>query len=853
MLKTRATTRAVAGLLGVLALSLLSCGREVTGPGGVSAFRRAMFQVDPRFPTLANGVSAESSVPFERVRVTLRNPDGTIAKDTVVTFPPGADAVSLSLTIALPANAPNSGVPLSVSMGYVNAAGDTVFKGGPFSVNVTPQIAGAPAPPPVQVPLLYTGVGSTAAGVRISPKTTTGQNGDQLSFTAVAVDAAGVPISGTPIVYATSTPTIVSIPASTAPNAVLLNARGTGTVIAQLLTGQADTARIAVSLKATTLALVEGGNQSVGAGLDLPQNIRVRVTAPDGVGVGGIPLTIAVASGTGTVRTTSTSTLADGHLTLEWKLGPEVGPQSLRVTAAGLTGSPLTINATATQLPPIALTLATPPTAAPINTRLATVRVTALDAAGIPSPLFASAVTVALGANPSGATLSGTRTRTAVNGVAAFDDLTIDKPGSGYTLVFSATNLSGITSPPFDVQAGSAARLAFTVGVSAGTAGVAFAPTVTVTALDASGNIATGFTGNIALGLTGTASGALSGTTTRAAVAGVAAFPGLSVDRAGSAYTLHATATDVAPATSAPFTIVPAGAARVQVISGDGLSRPAGSAIDSVVALVTDALGNGVSGRNVSFVVKSGGGAVSAATVTTSATGRAAVRWTLGTVSGSQTLEVASDGLAGSPSTVTATATAGAATQLRVAQAPAARWTAGQATEPIIVHVLDADGNRVTAFTGSVAIAVSSGPAASPIFGLTTVPAIAGVATFRELAVQKAGTYDFAFTSGTLRGATSTGIVVTSGTNITMVADSGASQSGVAGTALPANFVLRATDNYGNIAVGVPITWTVTTGGGTVNSASGVTDEFGRARTRLTLGAGGGTHAVTASAPGATP
>ena len=50
-----------------------------------------------------------------------------------------------------------------------------------------------------------------------------------------------------------------------------------------------------------------------------------------------------------------------------------------------------------------------------------------------------SSVTIAIGNNPSGGTLSGTRTVTAVNGVATFSNLSINTIGSGYTLVASDT------------------------------------------------------------------------------------------------------------------------------------------------------------------------------------------------------------------------------------------------------------------------------------------------------------------------------------------------------------------------------------------------------------------------------
>src|SRR5439155_396405 len=74
------------------------------------------------------------------------------------------------------------------------------------------------------------------------------------------------------------------------------------------------------------------------------------------------------------------------------------------------------------------------------------------------------------------------------------------------------------------------------------TAGAAITPAVEVTAQDASGNTASGFTGNITVAIgTNPSSGTLSGTKTVAAVAGVASFSGLSIDNAWTVYTLAAT------------------------------------------------------------------------------------------------------------------------------------------------------------------------------------------------------------------------------------------------------------------------------------------------------------------------
>src|SRR5206468_3974604 len=162
----------------------------------------------------------------------------------------------------------------------------------------------------------------------------------------------------------------------------------------------------------------------------------------------------------------------------------------------------------------------------------------------------------ALGTNPGGGTLSGTATVAAVAGVATFSTLSIDKIGTGYTLTAAAGGLSTVSSAPFNIAAGAATHLVVSVQPSNATAGAPITPAVQVTALDGQGNTATGFTGNVTLALgANPGSGTLSGTTTVTAVAGVATFPGLSINKVGTGYTLTANSGSLSGTTSTPFSM----------------------------------------------------------------------------------------------------------------------------------------------------------------------------------------------------------------------------------------------------------------------------------------------------------
>src|SRR5256886_10320560 len=110
-------------------------------------------------------------------------------------------------------------------------------------------------------------------------------------------------------------------------------------------------------------------------------------------------------------------------------------------------------------------------------------------------------------------------------------------------------------------------------------------PAVKVRALDAFGNVATGFTDAVAIALGSNPGGsALSGTTLVAAVSGVATFF-VSLNKAGTGYTLTASAGGFTPVTSTLFDIIPgtatqlaftqqpsttvAGAAKASWVAGD--------------------------------------------------------------------------------------------------------------------------------------------------------------------------------------------------------------------------------------------------------------------------------------------
>lgn len=187
-------------------------------------------------------------------------------------------------------------------------------------------------------------------------------------------------------------------------------------------------------------------------------------------------------------------------------------------------------------------------------------------------------------------------------------------------------------------------------------AAVSIAPSVTIK--DADGKGIAGIAVTFALA---TGGGTLTGATATTDANGVATVGSWVLGTTLGVNTLTAAAVNV-PGSPLTFsaTAVAGAAATITKVTTDPVSPPAASNIDSITVKIADQFGNAVTGATVAFAVTSGGGTVSPATVTTSANGLAAARWTLGAAP--QTLNTATATLAGLASpTVTFSTTTGTA------------------------------------------------------------------------------------------------------------------------------------------------------------------------------------------------
>jgi hypothetical protein len=345
------------------------------------------------------------------------------------------------------------------------------------------------------------------------------------------------------------------------------------------------------------------------------------------------------------------------------------------------------------------------------------------------------------------------------------------------------------------VNPAAADHLAFAVQPSNTVAGVAISPAITVQILDKFNNlVTTDNTDSIGLAIgTNPSSGTLSGTTTLTASGGVATFSNLSINKAGSGYTLSAASGSLTGAASASFAIAAAAASTFNVT---GFPSPVISGqAQSFTVTALDAFGNTATGY--------------AGTVRFTSTDTAAVLQAnyafqssdAGVHTFSATLQTAG--------TQSLTATDAAMTTVTGTQAgilvkPASflvngfpsPTTAGVA-QTFSVTAQNADGSTATGYTGTVHFTSSDAQAVLP-GDYTFTSTDAGVHTF-SATLKTAG-------SQTLTAA-DTGLTSVSGTQsaITVTA-AAASQLAVTGYPSPTvagvahTFTVTAEDPYGNTA-----------------------------------------------------
>jgi hypothetical protein len=464
------------------------------------------------------------------------------------------------------------------------------------------------------------------------------------------------------------------------------------------------------------------------------QTIALSATVTDSAGNLMQGQSIVWASSDTTIATVSGSGEVSGVAT--------GGPVTISATADTASGGALV---TVIQPPPAVLGFSVEPTDAVAGSPLApAVRVTVADRFGSPVLGDTSPITLTLGSNPGGATLGGTLTVPAQDGIATFNDLTLNRTSGGYTLVASTPGLSSVMSAPFTVTPAGAATLAFSIEPTDAMAGAFISPAVTVNVLDGFGNLATTDTASVLVSLGQNPSGgALSGTTLVAPVNGVATFSDLWLDKAGNGYTLVASRAGLAGISSDPFAILTGPPARI-AFTVEPSDATAGKAIAPAIEVtVVDAFDNIVvtdaSTVNLSIGANPGGSTLSGVSSSTVVGGVARFSDVRLDKAGNDYTVVASrPGLPDAESAPFRVA-AGSPVALAYVVEPSTTVAGAPITPPVRVAVIDGFGNVVTNSSAAVDITVATNPGGSTLSGTMRVDAVHGVATFSDLSLNKTG------------------------------------------------------------------------------------------------------------------
>lgn len=278
----------------------------------------------------------------------------------------------------------------------------------------------------------------------------------------------------------------------------------------------------------------------------------VTVAARDGNGntdtsfTGNV--TAVINSGTGSLTGGGATAAAGGVATFAGLSIDAVGAKTLDFTATGLTtATSNSFNITADRL-----VFTTQPASTTAGQTMANVVVEARDGLGTTDTNFTAniALTIASGTG----TLNGTTTVAATAGVSTFSTLSINQADT-FTLDADSAGLTTGTSGSFTISPDVDATLVFIQQPTNVMVSAVISPPITVQVRDQFGNPTTS-TANVTLSINNNPGGAtLGGTATQAAASGVATFNDITLNQAGTGYTLDANSGVLTGATSSAFNV----------------------------------------------------------------------------------------------------------------------------------------------------------------------------------------------------------------------------------------------------------------------------------------------------------
>jgi hypothetical protein len=711
------------------------------------------------------------------------------ASNVVIAAATSVTGAAFSATTRAASTSANWSVDFTTSATGALAAGDTLTVVFPAGFTV-------PATPTITLPVGFANCTGAGSGSGTTVTITLSNNAGTCALAASAageVTIAGLtnPSAGTYVASGFSVKTATD--ASAANPASSIDIFGSATQVVFTTQPGGGTAGTSWSTQ-PVLTVEDSGSRKVA---NYGSNVTVAIKA--GTGAAGAAL-----SGTTTVAATNGVATFSGLSIDKASTTYQLHATSGALTAAD--SSTFTISAASAQT--IALNGGNAQSAT-VNTNVATApSVLVTDAYGNP----VSGVSVTFAVTGGGGSVTGGSQSTNSSGIATVGSWKLGTTSGSSNNTLSASS-TGLTGSPVGFTASATPGSASTLTVSApagATAGTAFG--VTVTALDAYGNTASGYTGTVHFTGGGTGATLLSDYAFVGGDNGVHTFTnGVSLTQAGSrTVTATDTVTGTITGTSGTIAVAAAGVASLSVSAP--ASATAGSAF-SVTVTALDSYGNTAT-TYTGTVHFTGGGTGAALPTDYTFTGGDTGTHTFSnavtlTQAGSRTVtatDTVSGSITGTSSAISVSA-AGASTLSVSAPASA---TAGTAFS-VSVTAIDAYGNTATGYTGTVHF---TGGGTSPTLpsNYTFTGGDSGTHTFTNgVTFTQAGSRTVTSTdtvTGSITGTSSSVSVSPAGASTLSVA---APASATAGAAF--SVTVTALDAYGNTATGYAGTVHFTGGG----------------------------------------
>ena len=321
----------------------------------------------------------------------------------------------------------------------------------------------------------------------------------------------------------------------------------------------------------------------------------------------------------------------------------------------------------------------------------------------------------------------------------------------------------------------------------------------------------------------------------------------------GSSMGTHTVSVSAERIQTVAFTVVIMGPT-LKKISGDNQQAEPGAELAPFVVEVRDENNAPLSGIEVMFSVTTGGGTLSTTSTTTNTNGRASSTLTLGASEGTNTVSVSAEGIqevktftaeaAETPPPPTAT------TLVKISGDNQQGVINTALTNPFVVEVRDQNNSPLSGIGVTFSVTTGGGTLSTT----STTTNANGRASSTLTLGASVGTNTVSVSAAGIQGAeTFTAEAAETPpppTATTLVKISGDNQQGVINTALANPFVVEVRDQNNSPLSGIGVTFSVTTGGGTLSTTSTTTNANGRASSTLTLGASVGTNTVSVSAAG---